>query len=421
MTKRTTLAMATLVTGSLALAACGSGSDPDASAPDAPVPFYSDKASWEPQFQRVSEASTAANGFGLNISGYSDANAYSSFVKQAFRTSDKPTLFSWHTGDSLGELVDEGLLVETTDQWRTAIDAGDVPEGLADYYTYDGAQYCVPLNVAYWVMYYNVSVFEENDITPPTTWAELVAASDTLKAAGVTPFYQTNSLFSFAWFQTILAGQDPEAYEGLSDGSVQYTDPAVVHAMETWGEMMRDDYFSDPGVATEPSVMLQNGDVAMLNFGSFMTGQLTQLGMEEGTDYGTFVIPALDPDLDATPLLVETSPICQAKDAPAGDNATTFTRWWFTQPAQEGWASSTQSLSFNPRVPATEEGMRAVQEGVGSGDYRLMQRYFEATPMPVVTAALDGFGQFISSPTDDPVAILETIQAAADAHWADQE
>ena len=38
---------------------------------------------------------------------------------------------------------------------------------------------------------YNKEIFAEHGIEVPTTWDELIAACETLKAAGVTPFYAT--------------------------------------------------------------------------------------------------------------------------------------------------------------------------------------------------------------------------------------
>ena len=48
---------------------------------------------------------------------------------------------------------------------------------------------------------------------------------------------------------------------------------------------------------------------------------------------------------------------------------------------------------------------------------RLVNRYFEATPAPVLTAALDAFGAFVTHP-GDPMSQLKKIQAAADTYWA---
>ncbi|NUR85425.1 MAG: carbohydrate ABC transporter substrate-binding protein, partial [Nonomuraea sp.] len=49
--------------------------------------------------------------------------------------------------------------------------------------------------------------------------------------------------------------------------------------------------------------------------------------------------------------------------------------------------------------------------------YRLVNRYFEATPPPILTAALDGFGKFVTDPSTAQ-EVLETIQKAADDYWS---
>src|SRR5699024_4262873 len=108
---------------------------------------------------------------------------------------------------------------------EAAIANGDVSADLAENYTFDGKQYCVPLNVVYWVMYYNKQVFADNGVEVPTTWDEFQQVAQTLVDNGVVPLHQMNIIFEFVWFQAILAGLDPDAYNGLSDGSVDYTDP----------------------------------------------------------------------------------------------------------------------------------------------------------------------------------------------------
>src|SRR6478735_2403180 len=116
-----------------------------------PLQFYTDKAAWQPDFEAMNDKSNADCGLSINFTGYSDSAQYDAFIKQGFQTDQKPTLFTWHTGDQLKELVDQGYIAETTDLWKAAEANGDVPPGLIDNYTYNGKQYCVPLLVAYWV------------------------------------------------------------------------------------------------------------------------------------------------------------------------------------------------------------------------------------------------------------------------------
>ncbi|WP_166346415.1 ABC transporter substrate-binding protein [Phytoactinopolyspora limicola] len=417
--------------GALALSACGGGDDGNGSSDDGgpgtngtvadsgTLKFYTDKAAWEPQFDQVSAASEDQIGFDLDFTGYSDADTYSAFIKQSFRTAEKPTLFTWHTGDALAELVDEGMVASTGDLWAEAIANGDVPEDLQQYYTYNGDQYCVPLNVAYWVLYYNKHVFADHGLEPPQTWDDLMHIAETLADEGIPAFYQTNILFSFVWFQTLLAGSDPDLYEALGTGEASYTDPGVVAVMEQWGDMIEAGYFSDPGLADDPQVLLNNGDLAMLNFGTFFTGSLNALDMTSGEDYDFFVIPNVNPDLPQTSLIVETGPLCAAEEADDRAEAVAYMDWWLGADAQTEWANARGDVSFNPNAEIRDERLADLGEEANAGDIRLIERYFEATPQPVLTAALDGFGAFVTNP-GDPMPILENIQAEADAYWANQ-
>src|SRR3546814_18998588 len=61
-----------------------------------------------------------------------------------------------------------------------------------------------------WVMFYNTALFEQNGVDVPATWSERNQVAATLKANGVTPYYQTSTLFTFQWFQHMVASR-PEA------------------------------------------------------------------------------------------------------------------------------------------------------------------------------------------------------------------
>lgn len=413
--------VAALAASALVLAACGGGDDDDAEGASGPamINFYTDKGAWEPQFLEVSDVSETSLGMGLEFTGYSDAEQYSAFIRQSFRTDEKPDLFTWHTGSELEDLVAEDLLAPTSDIWDAAIDNGDVPAAMAEHFTVGDEQYCVPMNAAYWVMYYNKAIFDEHGLAEPTNWTELINVADTLLAAGVTPFYETNILFSFVWFQTLLAGTDPELYNGLSTGEVEYTDPGVVAVMEQWRGMLEAGYFGDPGDQTAPQDQLKAGTVAMINFGTFLSGQLNAVDMVSGTDYDFFLIPNVNPDLAQTSLIFETGPMCTAMDAENETSALQYAEWWMTEEAQTAWANARGDVSFNPKALVQDRLLSELNEQSASADYLLLERYFEATPTPVLTAALDGFSAFVTSP-GDPMPILETIQAEAEAYWAEQ-
>lgn len=405
---------------SLALAGCTGGGGGGEQEVTGTLDFLTNKGAWEPDFEGLNGLSNDQVEIELDVTGYSDQPQYEAFIRQSFRTNESPGLFTWQTGPTLAELVEKGLIAETTDIWQEAIDEGWVSEDLAEYYTFDGKQYCVPLNIAYWVMYYNIPLFEEHGIEVPTTWDELMQAAADLKAAGVTPFYTTSVLFTFVWFETLVAGTDPDLYRGLETGDVSYTDPEIVEIMNEWKSQQDDGWFTDPGSTTDPAAMLNNGEMAMINFGTFFSGSLKGVGMEPGVDYGTFIIPAVDDSLERIPVPVETGPLCTAESSPQRDMGLAYARWWMSPDAQSAWNNARGDVPFNPMAEVSDTGLAELGEQIAGPEYELVTRYFEAAPGDVLTVALEELGAFIAN-NDDPVPHLQRIQDAADAYWADQE
>src|SRR5699024_2035106 len=374
----------TSLAATLILASCSGNNTGDVT--DTTLSFFTDKAAWESSFDDINDAAEGSSAQ-LDFTGYSDPDAYDAFIKQSFRTKELPDLFTWHTGDQLAELVEEGVIAETTDLWDEAIDDGIVDEELAENYTFDGEQYCVPFNVVYWVMYYNKDVFDEYDLQEPETWDEFEDIADTLVDNNVTPLHQMDVIFEFVWFQALLGGKDPDKYMGLSDGSVSYTDPTVVEAMDKWHEMQSNDYFIEPGIDTDPEVLLKEQDVAMAYFGTFFTGQLTEVGMESGEDYGTFILPSVNDELPETPVAVETGPLCVAADSDNKDAALEYSKWWMSDEAQSTWSESRGDVSFNPNASISDDELAEITELATSDETLQLPRWLEATPNDIYTVA----------------------------------
>ncbi|MCP2325121.1 ABC-type glycerol-3-phosphate transport system substrate-binding protein [Hamadaea flava] len=414
--RRTRLLTAVVVTAALALSACGSGGDTKTEG-KTQLKLYNDKGAWSPYFKEIGTLSQQQIGLGMEPVGYTDANTYDAFIKASFRTNVKPDLFTWHTGAQLAEIVKAGQVADTSSLWSDAVGKGYLPESLKQYYTFDGKQYCVPLNVAYWVMFYNKKVFDDAGLQPPKTWADMMDAAVKLKAKGVTPFYGTSQLFSFVWFQQLLIGQDPQLYNDLGTGKAKFTDPGVVKVMEQWKSLIDSGYMSDPGDKTEPQELLKSGKVAMAPFGTWFNTSMTQVGLKPGTDYGMFTIPNLNPANTKNTLLFESGPLCVLDKAPDKAASLKFAQWWLEPAAQEKWATSRGDVSANPKVTIPDPALNAINQSAGGSDVALASRFFELVPAPVLTAALDAFGAFTVKPADYQKQ-LATLQKAADDYWA---
>ncbi|MGP3958366.1 ABC transporter substrate-binding protein [Nonomuraea sp. 3N208] len=408
--------MAALGVAALVLTACGGG---NAAAPQkkTELTLYNDKGAWTKFFDEMGALSKQSIGLGMKPTGYTDSAQYQAFIKASFRTDVKPDLFTWQTGGMLEEIVKQKQVADTTAVWQEAIKAGDLSQDLAPYYTIGGKQYCVPMNVAYWGMFYNKKIFDKYDLQPPQTWDDLIKTADTLKQNGVKAFYHTSVLFSFVWFEQLMAGTDPDLYDRLSTGKAKYTDPGVVQVMEKWKQLIDAGYFINPGDKTDPGDVLKNGKAAMVSFGTWFNTSMTQRDLKPGTDYGFFAIPNVNASLPKTSMIFESGPLCSLAKAADPDASMKYLKWWTTAEAQEKWATSRGDVSANPKVTIKDEALGAVTKDAGSGKYRLVNRYFEATPPPILTAALDGFSKFVTEPGTYK-EVLETIQKEADEYWS---
>lgn len=398
------LALATVLAAGCATSSAGSSTN---------VQLYNDKAAWKPFYQQMSGLAQKQIGMTITPNGYADEPTYQAFIQSSLQTPEQPDLFTWATGPLLRQLATKGQLASTSSLWQKAIADGELPKSLEQYYTVNGQQYCVPENVSYWVMFYNKHIFARDGLTVPTTWQQFMSDAAALKQHGTTPFYETNVLFSFVWFQTLLAGSDPSLYARLTEGKASYTDPGVVKVMQLWRSMIDDGYMSDPGIKTDPATMLKTGQVAMVPDGTWFDTSMVQAGMKPGSDYGMFVIPAVNPTLTSTPVALETGPLC-IPSKPASKSADMkFASWWLTSQAQAAWSDSRDDVSANPKVQIKDPELNGLTHEVVTSKYQLVDRYYDAVSPAVLTAALDAFSAFMANPNSYQSQLASIQQAAS--------
>lgn len=396
-----------------ALTACASGSAPNAAT--GKLNFANDK-NWK--FGDLSDLSNKDIQISLDPKTYLPETAYTAFVKQSLRTSEAPGMFTWHTGDQLKQLVDQNLVADTSSIWDKAVADGDVSSAIKDLYTVNGKQYCTPVSVDDWVMYYDKQTFAKYNLTPPKTWDDMMKDAAVLKDHGVSPFWSSGGTWSFVWFQILVAGTDLQLYKDLSSGKASYTDPRVVSIMNQWLEMEKEGYFSDPGSKTAPATQMKDGKVAMIPYGTWFSTTLDQVGLKSGTDWGVFTIPATKSQGGADPVAIETSATCATEHSSQRDLGLKYSQWWMGAEAQTAWSKQQGNLPFNPKAQASTTTFQDLgKELSDTGKYQFYVRYYDATPTPVLTAALDQFTGFMTNP-GDPTKYLQGIQSAAATYWA---
>ncbi len=402
----------------LSLAGCG-GSEGSANV----VEVFNDKpGDWNKNYAEMGKLSREAIGVGMKGVPFQDTTAYQQAIQQSLRAGGEqtPGLFTWWSGYRLDDFAREGGLQDISSVWTSQVEKGNLPEDLKSAFTFEGKQYAVPGTFSYYPMFYNKAVFERNGLQPPETWDDLMSIANTLKSANVTPFYATvNDRWpSLIWFEELMIRSDPDFYERLMQGEESYTDPFVVDVFREWKAMFDADYFSNLDIPMDSTVVgeIAKGEIAMMPIGTWFNAQLMAGDLKPVEDYGAFILPNLNSDLKENVVVVETGALGVPTNAPDPEASMQAAEWWVTPEASEAWAEKLGDIPVNPKAQANNPLLDELATTVSDGDYRLMERYWEATPPQIVENAVDQLVKFMLNP-GQYMEVLETIEGIAQSEW----
>ncbi len=381
--------------------------------------FYHDKTPWDDFFKGVGDLAKDAINVTWETSAYGDTTSYQAAVTGALPTKDTPDMFTWWSGFRIEDLYNQGVLEDVTDIWTQGVADGNLPESLATGFTFNGTQCAIPTAASFWVTFYNKKVFADNGLEVPTTWAEYQTVCETLKAAGVTPLASTTNgrWPAFIPFQDFVLRTDPEFYNKLMAGQAKYTDDTCKAAMTTWKGMLDAGYYTDldSDMSADWGPAFQAGELAMVPIGTWFQSTFTALDMVPGTDYDIFITPNINDGMGNS-VIVEAGALCMAKNSGKLDAAKQMANFWISPDTNTFFAGKLGDTPFNPKSTSENAANAALLTMVSEQSYTLYQRFWEASPVPIVEGAVDFLAGFMldTSTLDDT---LQQIQDLADSEW----
>jgi glucose/mannose transport system substrate-binding protein len=202
---------------------------------------------------------------------------------------DPPDSFQVHAGLEVEKYEPDTYLQPIDDMFDPSV----FPADLLKMLEYEGHYWSMPVNIHRSnVLWYNKTIFAENNLEVPTTIDEFFAACETLKAAGIVPVTMgTKDGWEAAHvFEGMLAATlGAEDYRGLWTGEVPWTDPRVTEALEYFKKMMT--YVNEDNAALTwdgaGEYMLQN-KAAMMIMGDWAAGWFASKGY---SDFGWAATP----------------------------------------------------------------------------------------------------------------------------------
>lgn len=151
-------------------------------------------------------------------------------------------------------------------------------------------------------IFYNKEIFAELGIEEPQTFDDLLAANDTLLAAGYTPMAAAGAA---AWPVTRLIGMyayrliGPDAMTAIRDGDAKLTDPEYVEAAQAVADMAEAGYFGEGFLSKDAAAATNDfltGKAAMKYDGTWLLSNINneeenQIGIE---NIGFIAFPAVE-------------------------------------------------------------------------------------------------------------------------------
>lgn len=385
--------------------------------------LYSDKTPWNAGMAGMAEAATTASGTPVTLQEVTPTDKYQAFMQTSIAGGNVPAFFTWWNGNQLKDVVGTGIAADLTPFWDQAIADGNYSAAQRDLVSVDGKPYGVLLNVANWVVFYNTAAFEKAGIAaPPATWEELMADAEKLKAAGYTPFNAPTSggWMPFIWFSQLVLGNDPDAFVGLTDGTVPYDGPVVQKAFEIWGDMYSKGYFTDPREQDDTKFFV-DGTAAMYLIGDWNSGAIAAKGMEPGVAFRSFLMPPIDPSVQQA-IIVEASPIVVSKAALEADPALGKAVQAMMSPeVSNTLGEKIQVYNGNLKGTPPNAIISANNELVAAAQPRALVRWWEAVPSQIQGDLVAAMGSFMLDPTPETAAkSMSTMQAINADYWANQ-
>lgn len=291
------------------LAACGGGSDADASGDPAAsggaatggeVSFGSNASDEIPKkvVQALADGFKASSGTTVKINTQ-DHNTFQENINNYLQ--GKPDdVFTWFAGYRMRFFAARGLAGDVSDVWGklTGFTEGFKSASTGD----DGKQYFVPSSYYPWAVFYRKSVWAEKGYTVPTTLDELKTLSGQMQKDGLTPiaFADKDGWPAMGTFDILnMRINGYQFHIDLMAHKVAWNDPKVKQVFTTWAELLPF-HQADPLGRTwqEAAQAVQNKEAGMYLLGLFVTQEMT--ANLDDVDFFTF--PTIDPAIGSDAL-----------------------------------------------------------------------------------------------------------------------
>ena len=269
--------------------------------------------------------------------------------------------------------------VEGGGTWRESFLDGAIQET-----ELDGTIYGVVTDTSVVALFYNIQIFDDLGIEPPSTWDELLEVSGTLIDEGIDPIAVTGMYEPYMGMWLDYLFQREVGYETARDAafSGDYADPGYLSAAERFQELRDQGAFLDGFQGTDfTAVQMEffQGNAAMILMGTWLTAEM-QDSIPEGFQLGVVPFPQLEEGGEDTSFTSASNIMVVNKESQNIDAAIAYMRELTSVETQTARAAEQNAVSAVEGVPGPP-GVHGFEEIFASAG-ELNYRYFGTEFVP---------------------------------------
>jgi glucose/mannose transport system substrate-binding protein len=213
---------------------------------------------------------------------------------------DPPSTFQAHAGAELTDYINNGQIQDLTSMYDDEGWNDVFPETLIERLKQDGKIYSVPSNIHRAnVVWANNAVLTDAGLDPKATYASLddwFAALDKVKAKGKVPLSIATDWTQVHLLETVLlADLGAEAYNGLWDGSTDWSGDDVKAALDDYDKLLG--YTNDDRQSLDwpdATQMVIDGEAGFNVMGDWAVAAFDESQKTLDTDYVAFPVPGTE-------------------------------------------------------------------------------------------------------------------------------
>ncbi|MBB2921695.1 raffinose/stachyose/melibiose transport system substrate-binding protein [Cellulomonas cellasea] len=404
----------------------GSGNTPDDSADGTTLTWWhnSNNEPGKGYYEKVAADFEAANpGVTVEISALAHEDMLTK-LDASFQTGDTPDVYMERGGGELAAHVEAGLVQDLSDGSSEAIEK--IGGSVAGWQV-DGKTYALPFSLGVVGFWYNKALFQQAGITePPATMADLIAAADKLKAAGIEPIsVGAGDKWPAAhyWYYMALRHCSEQV---LTDAVTlkDFSDPCFVAAGEDLEKLIAAEPFNSGFLATpaqtgptSASGLLATRKVAMELAGHWEPGVMQGLTEDKqglGADTGWFPFPSVEGG-EGDPAAALGGGDAWACSAEAPPECVDFVNYLLSDEVQIGFAEQSMGLPTNPAATGSVADPALAELLTFRDEAPFVQLYFDTAFGENIGGAMNDEIALLFAGQGTPQGIVDATQAAAES------